>query len=638
MARARLLQLVVEPVICADLFCSRVTGEGRRTGKGVTALGITRTTCSERRIVGSCAKYPLNEGRVYLMPTALDPEIVDEVREYQVEGRTEGAAFLAWFMVNFFRIDPEEARDSVCDSINDKGIDGILVDDQTGEVVLFQAKYKTDEERSQGDNDLRNFAGASRWFDTPETVDSLVESTASEELKSLIRRCEVQKRLSEGYGVRLVFLSSLPFDSNAEDYIRMQEVLAIPLSAWDCEAINEGFSRFTKSEKIIATHEFDIVPGGYFRQRVSDTIEVVVLPLRAMQVAALQGIEDRSLFARNVRFGIGRTRVNRDIEATISQPEEHSNFVLYHNGITILCDEFELSDDTLRITNYSIVNGCQSLISFYDNRAELSEDLLVLAKVVKVGPRRSRIAEDITYYNNNQNAISMQDLRSNDRIQVGLQNQFKEYFGDKLFYRIKRGEDAPEGATIIDNGLAAQLLLSFYNGEPENAHKKYNLFDQNYSQIFHRNINTEHVYLGFTIFEAVSEAFQSVEDALVRDYKLSRFFLLYVIHLLLQQDDIGKQILANPKVPILQHEEQVLEAVGKLARMMVVEFNYLVENRKEQTEYFDYKSDFKSREEVRKMAADLTKAYERSLVRHPEDSFAEMLTEGGRIPSEAFFR
>jgi len=260
------------------------------------------------------------------MPESLNSRIADEVAEYQVKGRNESAAFLAWFLVNFLRVDPEEARDSVCDSQNDKGIDGILVDDQTGEIMLFQAKYKTDDRKSQGDNDLRNFAGAASWFRTPETVDSLIASTASEELKSLIQRCEVRKRLSEGYMVRLVFLSSLPFDSNAKEYISMQARSDTPLSAWDSHAINEGFIRFSKPEKIMATHYFDVVPGGYFVQKISDTTEIAMLPLKTRQVADLQGIADRSLFARNVRFGVGKTRVNRDIKSTIMQREEHRNF------------------------------------------------------------------------------------------------------------------------------------------------------------------------------------------------------------------------------------------------------------------------------------------------------------------------
>lgn len=75
------------------------------------------------------------------MPQQLDPRVRSEVKEYHIQGRSESAAFLAWFLFKFFRVDTEQASDAVCDSQNDKGIDGILVDDQTAEILLFQAKF-----------------------------------------------------------------------------------------------------------------------------------------------------------------------------------------------------------------------------------------------------------------------------------------------------------------------------------------------------------------------------------------------------------------------------------------------------------------------------------------------------------------
>jgi hypothetical protein len=319
-----------------------------------------------------------------------------EVKEYHIQGRSESAAFLAWFLFKFFRVDTEQASDAVCYSQNDKGIDGILVDDQTAEILLFQAKFADDGDRTQGDNDLRNFAGAAKWLRTPETVEALVQSTASAELKSLVIRSEVSKRLAEGYMVRLVFITSLPFDTNAAEYITMHADSESPLSGYDSEAINAGYVRLSMPEKIVAQHDFDLPEGGHFLQEISAATQVLVVPLKATQVADLKGIADRSLFTRNVRFGLGKTRVNRDIRSTILQREEHKNFVLYHNGITLLCDDFKVQDGTLHVENYSIVNGCQSLISFYDNRTKLSNDLLVLSKIVKVGTRRSRMADDMT--------------------------------------------------------------------------------------------------------------------------------------------------------------------------------------------------------------------------------------------------
>lgn len=555
--------------------------------------------------------------------------MLDEVEQFRIKGRTDSAAFLTWFLANLFRVDEDDAPDAVCDSVNDKGIDGILVDEQTTEIILFQAKFKRGKDKTQGDNDLRNFAGAAKWFQSSSAVQSLINSTASEELKSLVMRLEIPKRLDEGFSVRLVFISSLPFDDNAKDFIRMHNDPS--LVAWDADQINSRYVRFARAEKILGHYVFDLPRRGYVLKNISGKIDVMVVPLKAVQLAQLEGIADRSLFARNVRFGLGNTRINRDIRNTILDENEHQNFFLYHNGITLLCDRFKRRGKKLRVVNYAIVNGCQSLMSFYDAKDQLSDKLLVPAKIVMVGPKRSRIAEDITLYNNNQNSISMKDLRSNDRTQIDLQKQFKDYFGDNVFYRIKRGEEPPNGALVIENDLGAQLILSSYCREPENSHQKYKLFDQNFSKIFHRNIGAEHIYFIHLIYSAIQETFSIVDDPLVRDYKLAKFFVVQLAYTVLNDDAIGRQLLVNPRKAILKNEKHLRKAIKQLVQILVTEFNYLVKNRQQTKTYFDYKSDLKSKDEVRKMTDEIIKSYKVVLIRHPEDSFEHIITEDGKI-------
>ena len=68
-----------------------------------------------------------------------------KVRLKPIEDRTglgESAAFLYWFLVNVYRLDETEARDSICDHPNDKGIDGIYVDHNNEEVHFLQSKLR----------------------------------------------------------------------------------------------------------------------------------------------------------------------------------------------------------------------------------------------------------------------------------------------------------------------------------------------------------------------------------------------------------------------------------------------------------------------------------------------------------------
>src|SRR3989338_9345987 len=87
-----------------------------------------------------------------------------EVSEYSVSGRDESSAFLIWFLENYFRLESQQSIDSVCDHKNDKGIDGIYVDDEEEVIYIFQSKFSPNNDQDQGDNDIRLFIGAREWF------------------------------------------------------------------------------------------------------------------------------------------------------------------------------------------------------------------------------------------------------------------------------------------------------------------------------------------------------------------------------------------------------------------------------------------------------------------------------------------
>ena len=75
---------------------------------------------------------------------------------------------------------------------------------------------------------------------------------------------------------------------------------------------------------------------------------------------------DLTLFNKNVRSGLGNTRVNKSIRKTINNPNENKYFPIFHNGISIVCENMTLDKENLilKIENYSVVNGAQSILSF----------------------------------------------------------------------------------------------------------------------------------------------------------------------------------------------------------------------------------------------------------------------------------
>jgi hypothetical protein len=161
------------------------------------------------------------------------------------------------------------------------------------------------------------------------------------------------------------------------------------------------------------------------------------------------------LYEKNVRCFLGsRGKVNRGIRDTLkSAPEQ---FGLYNNGITIVVTDFERgANDTFRLVNPYIVNGCQTTRSIWEVlhthlesgsargtpeieawRTRVAQGVVVI-KIVKVGSDGEPLLESITRFTNAQNAMRAKDF-------LALVSEFKtwarqmaERYG--IYLEIQRG-------------------------------------------------------------------------------------------------------------------------------------------------------------------------------------------------------
>ena len=109
------------------------------------------TDCGHRELLG-----------VSTLSEQLDltyPTILEYFGPHRAKGRAESRAFLAWFLEHYYHLDEQGSQDAVCDGPDDKGIDGIFVDDNLERVDVFQAKLYQNAEKTVGDRSLRDLAG-----------------------------------------------------------------------------------------------------------------------------------------------------------------------------------------------------------------------------------------------------------------------------------------------------------------------------------------------------------------------------------------------------------------------------------------------------------------------------------------------
>lgn len=551
--------------------------------------------------------------------TEFNSRLRSEVSLFKCPGRVDSAAFLAWYLNNFFRIDQQDAIDCICDSINDKGIDGIYVDDDDEEIYLFQSKLSPKDNRDQGDNDLRNFIGAKQWFNDEKSLNKLIASTASLELKALVTRLNLIDKIRLGYNIYLQFVTNKIFDTNAKEFLKLNPST---LEGYDLLELIQKYTYIAEKEIQTAEKTLSLNDNSKIIYNLPNGIIARVYSIPVKELLKLDGIDDRTLFYRNVRYGLGKTRVNKEIKKTILDHNEHKNIFLYHNGITLICD---ILDETvpkkITIRNYSIINGCQSMLTFYENRNKLSDEMNVLVKIIKL-QQDSPLIQKTTYFANNQNAISLKDLKSNDRVQRGLQNEFFKIFNNSVLYRIKRGEPITGYTIVIDIDFAAQLIEAFYMENPHNTHLKSTLFSERYNKIFSKNIDASKIFLAYLIYHIIENNINNLKNEQVRGYGLAKFFFSYLIGAILKEDQKGKEILINPAEYVTLNRTKFVPAIEQLWKLISPEINaYIDEYTEGHNGFFDYKNLFKNSEYIKSMCRRIKMDHEKILIRHPEDAF-----------------
>ncbi|KAB2650192.1 MAG: hypothetical protein DVB32_11290 [Verrucomicrobia bacterium] len=551
--------------------------------------------------------------QIHSDPTAF-LKLESHVQQYEATGRTESAAFLIWFLQAIYRLDDVEAQDAVCDRKGDLGFDALTVNDGSQEIVVFQAKRKEKTPATLGDSDLKKFVGALKHFETKETVDEAVQASTNPELKRLLTTNKVSEKIGSGYSVRPIFISNITADQSAASYLRTVSATGVHIDLWDLQRITPVLKQLEKEWFVVEPFKLRLAKGKYFLNGPKNNPSLVFASVSARELVRLPGIDDTRVFAQNVRLGLGRTRVNNEILETIKTKKEHSKFLTFHNGLTIVAQHMRLHQNCLHLDKYSVCNGCQSLLTFYNNRNAITDDLLVLVRFVQVGEER-KSAEAIAYRTNNQNAISLRDLNANDSTQVQLKAEFDQLFGEQTIYDIKRGEEI-EGKTL-NNEYAGQLLLAFNVREPWSSHQKYKVFGDRESEIFAYGVTAAHVRLVQLIAEEIDEMLLKIKNERLRKYSLTKFILLYLIGEILRNERDGKRLLVDPK-PFLQvngHPDSrapqtaMMGEIKKLANFVVTELNYFVEGRADSD--YDYKTEFKSPKHVKELRSEVMKAYDK---------------------------
>jgi hypothetical protein len=525
------------------------------------------------------------------MPINVDyPALLDLFRQHLDPKRSESASFLIWYLENYYRLDNQEAVDSVCDNRGDKGVDGIFVNDNDQTITIFQSVLTQKVGRTVGDASLREFAGTLTQFKDSTSVQTLINSLTgakelgSVQLASLAKRIDLLNKIST-HTLRGEFVTNMDLDPNGVNFLATAPMITFI-------GKSDLISTYISDSRDIPTHapaKFDIVGYQISEYIVDAGTKAVIAPIKAKELIALDGIADQSLFAYNVRGPLGKTQVNKDIVKSIENGALHKMFPLFHNGITVIAKDISLTKDALTATDYYVVNGCQSLTALHSKKSALTDNLRILTKFIQMEPG-SDVAKKVTEFSNNQNGVKARDFMANHAIQIRIQNEFAREYAGQYFYEIKRGELLPNGAKVIPNETAGLLLMAFDLKEPWATHRKGQVFDERHADLFGKpTVTADRIVLCQVIAEAVDAALPKINNQLFAQYLLARYFLVYLIRNILENDGLAKTILNSPGkfVRVPKDRAHFRECLDTIVSDLVIDLNGEVDDLGEAFDYRD---------------------------------------------------
>ncbi|WP_404985855.1 AIPR family protein [Chryseobacterium sp. M5] len=420
--------------------------------------------------------------------------------------KARSRAYIHLFLkVKFGLLNFSDREEYVTDDPDDGGIDGYFIDNENKKIYFIQSKFR---------NNKENFE--SREIKYEELINMDID------------------RITEG---KIAHENGQKYNNKIQNLI--SKIKAIPdIGRYKYEIIilantkDVGINKLKKLsdgnpvqefnfEKVYNELVFPVVTGTYFDQKeltieinlnnkTSEEIsysvdteftdcQITALFVPTIEIAKTLYKYKNSILKYNPRsyLEMSSGSVNSEIAKTILQ-KNTNEFALFNNGITMLSDETDLNKKIAKVgvgqlivTNPQIINGGQTAYTLsriyedvLENKLELKifDNKEVLLKVITFNndgyssnDNKLKLIEAISKATNQQTEVSEADRRSNDKIQIELQNLIFERFG--LFYQRKSGEFGEglknkyiDRKLIIDRETLLRLSLAC-DGKPAEARR-----------------------------------------------------------------------------------------------------------------------------------------------------------------------
>ena len=184
----------------------------------------------------------------------------------------------------------------------------------------------------------------------------------------------------------------------------------------------------------------------------------------------------KSLFYDNVHNFQGSNPVNSEIAATLVDQKVSGGFAILNNGVTIVARAIGKVGASFRVSDYQIVNGCQTSHVLHCNRDQIGPGVYVPVKLIVTSD--SDLMNHIIKATNRQTEVKLEAFESLSPFHRSLE-EFYASFKDpdqRLYYerRSKQYANTPiKPTSIITLAAQAKCYLGMFLNEPHSTHRYY---------------------------------------------------------------------------------------------------------------------------------------------------------------------
>jgi hypothetical protein len=269
---------------------------------------------------------------------------------------------------------------------------------------------------------------------------------------------------------------------------------------------------------------------------------------------------NKGLFFENVRDFLGNDNpVNEEIARTIKDSEERDRFAILNNGVTIVARSVTPSGDTFRLSQFQVVNGCQTSHVLFNNRATLTNDMYITVKLIETSD--VDLSGKVIATTNSQSLVTKESFATIRPYHRSLEDFFNAMRSTgSMYYYERRPHQYDDRDDIRQHNIvsAPSLIKSFVSvalEEPHKVHYYYGTLLQEYNRNRSSELFSDEDYPG--LYFAAHHIASRTRALTVRDRALAE----WSFHLALL---IKKQITPELRKGTALTDKRFLEVMKKI--------------------------------------------------------------------------